>query len=117
MVTLKLKRLPAASIVETIVALTIILVLFGISTTVLVQTGMYSPSVQKLRAGQLMNQILVDTKEERRFFDEEINEKDLKARKQVVAYEGKNNLVKVTVIILDLHDSTIVTVNRIMRTN
>lgn len=115
--TLMNKRLPAASIIETIVALVITLVLFGITTTILVQTSLSSPSVLKVRANQLINQVAVETREGSRFFDEEITVQNLKVRKKVEAYKQQKNLVSITFTVIDQRDSALVTEQRIMKTN
>jgi len=90
------KRLSAATIVETIVALVIILVLFGITTTLVVQITTSSFSVKKIKAGQLIQQYAVQTGKEKAFFDEEWVRDEFSVQRAVVEYGKRPNLVAVT---------------------
>lgn len=112
---LKIKRVPAATLVETIVALIIILVLFSITVTILVQASLHSPSFLKLRAVQLINQVAAETTEEQRIFDEEIVRGDLRVYKRVEIYGEYQNLVNITFTVLDSRNKELITERRFFK--
>jgi len=68
---IKLKKYPAATLVETIVASVIILIVFGIATMVLVQTSKTNYSTKKIRADYLIDQFAYETDQQKNFSDDE----------------------------------------------
>jgi type II secretory pathway pseudopilin PulG len=111
------RRLPAATLVETIVAMVIILVVFGIVTTVFVQATLTTASLKKLKAVQLANIYMEQTSEEKTFFDEETTKEDYKIVRQVTAYQGHTNLWKVSIVIYDNNDQLLEQQNRLLPAN
>jgi hypothetical protein len=109
------KRLSAATIIEAIVAMVIILVLFGITTTVLVQTSVHSFSIKKIKATQLVNTYFTKTATEKAFFNEEIVLDDLTIRKEVQPYSRNEDLLAVKITVLDNNDKELETGQRLMR--
>jgi hypothetical protein len=77
-------KLKAATLVETIIALVIILVIFGIVTTFLVQVSLNSFSLQPARAAQLFNSYAAATDEKKSFFDEEIEQEGLIINREMI---------------------------------
>jgi Tfp pilus assembly protein PilE len=100
--TIKFRRLPGSTIVETIVALVVILVIFGIATTVFVQVSLHSFSVRKQQAAALINDYAVSTGEQHSFFNEEVTKDGLLLKKEVTGYPGNE---QVTVITFEIRDS------------
>ena len=86
-------RLKAATLIETIVALVIILVIFGIVTTFLVQISVNSFSLQHIKASQLVNIYANKTAEEKSFFDEQIEQDNLIIKRQIITDYSNPNLV------------------------
>ena len=95
------KRLSAATIVETLVAMVIILVVFGITTTVLVQTSVSSFSVKKIKAAQLVNTLFAKSINEKAFFSEEVNLDGWVIKKDVQPYYRNNNVLAIRITVLD----------------
>lgn len=63
------KRLQAATILETMVALSILLVIFGIAITVFIRVGSGSLSLKKLEAAQVLKDYSEDTRLQGAFVD------------------------------------------------
>src|SRR5688500_580384 len=95
------KRLPGATIVETIVAMVIILVLFGMATTIFVQVSRHSFSMKRQQAADLINAYSLATGEERSFVNEEISKDGFVLKKEVVSYRGHEQLTAVTFRAMD----------------
>ena len=68
---IKLIRFSAATLVETIVALVIIMTVFGIAATVLIQTNTTSFSTKKIKADNFIEQFARETVSEKSFFDDQ----------------------------------------------
>jgi hypothetical protein len=68
---IKLIRLSAATLVETIIALVIIMAVFGITAIVLIQTNTTSFSVKKIKADNFINQFANETEYAKSFFDDQ----------------------------------------------
>jgi type II secretory pathway pseudopilin PulG len=109
------KRLAAATIIETIVAMVIILVLFGITTTVLVQTSVRSLSIKRIKAAQLVNTLFVKTTNESAFFNEEIVMDEFVIKKEVQNYNGNDHLLAVKIIVSDNSKSELISEQRLIR--
>lgn len=110
------RRLPGATIIETIVALVIILIVFGIATTVFVQVSLNSFSVRKQKAVALINEYAVTTGEQHSFFNEEVSKDGLLLKKEVVSYPGNDHIAAITFQVLDSNDQVLGNQKRLFRT-
>ncbi|WP_205511069.1 hypothetical protein [Longitalea arenae] len=109
------KRLAAATIIETIVAMVIILVVFGITTSVLVQTSVRSFSIKKIKAAQLINTCFIKTTNEKAFMNEEIVMEEFVIRKEVQNYKDNEQLLAVTIIVSDNSKNELLSEQRLIR--
>jgi hypothetical protein len=109
------KRLSAATLVEAMVAMVIILVIFGITTTVLVQTSLRSFSVKRIKAAQLVNTLFAKTISERSFFNEEVTLDGWIIRKDVQQYNGNNRVLEIKIIVLDDDSNELENEQRLIR--
>jgi hypothetical protein len=109
------KRLAAATIIETIIAMVIILVLFGITTTVLVQTSVRSFSIKRIKAEQLVNTFFIKTTKEKTFFNEEVVLDEFVIKKVVENYKGNDHLLAVRIIVSDNSKDEMINEQRLMR--
>jgi Tfp pilus assembly protein PilV len=89
------KRLAASTLLETIVALVIILVIFGIVTGFLGQTTQSSFSARKIRANQLLNRYAEETDAQKSFFDEEQQHDDLLLKRRMVDDQNVKMVVRI----------------------
>jgi len=100
-VSLKIK---ASSILETLVALTILLVIFGIATTIFVQVSLNSGSEKKLKAEQLLNEFAKSTKDEQSYFDDEVKRGDFILQKKVETFHDNPVVFSIHYLIYDANN-------------
>ena len=112
---MKLKRFSSATLVETIIALTIILVIFGMTIIILTQTGQTSFSVKKIKAQFLIDQFAAETEQEKSFFNDSKDEDLFTMQKEVIENEIYKNIVIIKFSVLDRNNKNIYYQNRIFR--
>lgn len=113
--TIKCRRVPGSTIVETIVALVVILVIFGIATTVFVQVSLHSFSVRKQQAAALLNEYAVSTGEQHSFINEEVTKDGLLLKKEVSGYPGNDQVTVITFEVKDHNNEILGTQKRLFR--
>jgi hypothetical protein len=91
----KLVKIKSATILETVIALTIILVIFSIASTILVNTTISSIPVQKIKGREILKLYSAKTKLEKAFFDEEIKEGEFIINRQVKIDLYTTSLLKI----------------------
>ena len=87
------KKIKAATLVETIVALTIILTAFSIALIVFVNILKTERSWDHLNAVLLLKQVSVDTKLKKIYFDEWLPVKQYDIVKKIIKYEENPHLM------------------------
>ena len=115
MVKVEFIRLRSATLVETIIALVIILVIFAITAVVLIRTNSTSFSIKKLRAAQLIDQFADETEKEKSFFSDEKVVGSFKLQKQIEENSFKEKIVILKFSIMDNNGRLIAYQNRIFR--
>lgn len=100
MAAIKMYKIVSASILETMVAMVVLLIVFGITTMVFVQATTSSLSFRKMEAVGLLNRYISDTEKSKTYDDEEFKEDEWRIIKQVEKQEAEN-LVKVSFSIFD----------------
>ncbi|MDJ1486105.1 prepilin-type N-terminal cleavage/methylation domain-containing protein [Cytophagaceae bacterium YF14B1] len=94
-------QLPAASLIEVIIAMVISSVFFGLGTMVYLQILSSSLSPQKLRADRWATALIQKTREERSYLDQQFAENGLLAEKKVTLREEGKDLYQVEISIAD----------------
>jgi hypothetical protein len=97
--------LKSSTILETIVALVIILTIFGIATVVFVRTTATSMSTSKLAAQQLLSAYAASTEQQRQFFNDDRRVGPFEIRRTVSASSNLPNLWQIHYYIYDRRDS------------
>jgi Tfp pilus assembly protein PilV len=101
MAGIKIKTIKAASLLEVLVAIFILVTVFVIGTLVFIQVSSSSYNGQRLKAALLADKEMKETRESKSFFDEEINQGNLIVKKSVTQYQKKNNLLTIWIQIFD----------------
>ncbi|HRO44817.1 hypothetical protein [Agriterribacter sp.] len=101
MAGIKFFRLTAATILETLVAMVILLTLFGIATTVFIQVTGSTYAVNKMATRYTLNRYIVQTAELKTYFNEEFEEAGIRINKQVEVYDKGDNMVKIIFTVYD----------------
>ena len=94
-------KVKAATLVETIVALVIILVITGITVTVFVRVTATGFSMKQMRAASLLNRYSMETKKQKSYFDEEFREGDFLVKKQVLENSYSEDIVWIKLSVYD----------------
>lgn len=101
MAVLRKARLRAGTLLETMIALVIIVTIFGIATMVLVRVTAGSASVRKLRAERILERYAEDTRRQGLFTDEERSLDSFIIRREVKGTDISKNLWQIHYIIYD----------------
>jgi len=94
-------KLRSATLIETIVALVIIVAVTGLTVMVFVQVTTSGYSIRQTRAGGLIEKYVSETQQQRTFVDEEFQEEEFVIRKQILPHAYSKELVWVKISILD----------------
>jgi hypothetical protein len=83
------RKIQATTIVETIVALLLVFISFGIGISVYLNIMRTDALVLKTKAATVLERIMKETKQEDRFIDENIEEGILTISKKISKYDAK----------------------------
>jgi len=97
------RKIAAFSLPETIVALVIILGIFGIATVVLTGTGRTHLSVQQLNATNLLRQYADRTRTGKEWTSDSVAAGEFVLRRQVDNYPGYDSLLRIQYYIYDMN--------------
>src|SRR5688572_7097098 len=93
MALLSAKRIPGATLIEVIVALVIIMIIFGIAMMIYINVLNSSTSAGVANANLLLKEISEETIVTKRYFDEQINNNELIIVKSVKKYNNLEGLI------------------------
>lgn len=95
-------RLKSSSLLETVVALTILTLITGIVSIAMVKATQTSLTGQKVKAILLTDELVLEYKKDKNYLDENFeNEDGLVVEKTVSPYQNSSNLLILTVKIYD----------------
>ena len=100
-------KLKAATLVETIIAMLIILIVTGITVMILVQVTSTGYSIQNLKATSLIDRVISETDFRKSFFNEEIFDNGFKVRKEIIDGDFGNAIVSLRISVYDLNNKLI----------
>ncbi|PCJ87266.1 MAG: hypothetical protein COA57_04870 [Flavobacteriales bacterium] len=86
------QKIKATTLVETLIAMVIVMITFGLGLMIYVNVMNSGNQQLKLNAQLLMNQMAAETKTDNNFLDEEMETETLKIIKTVLPYEGSKRL-------------------------
>ncbi len=101
MVVLKTIKVKASTLVETIIALTLIMFVFGLATTIFVRLINSNLSTTALRAEKTLENFRLTTHNELAYFDEQVNEDGFIIKRWVEEESGGGNLIRLRFQVLD----------------
>lgn len=88
------KKIKGATLIESLIAMAVIMLCFGIATTVYVNVISSGNQLQKLKSQLLLKKIAVETKQSRLFLDEKISFDEIVVQKKIILYSGLKNIVQ-----------------------
>ena len=94
------KELQASTLIETIVAMVVLMVCLGIATMIYVNVTGSGTSRQKFHAYTLIHQVAVQSNLQKKYLDEQTEESGITIRKTIEKYGGmeKTLIMKITAI-------------------
>jgi Tfp pilus assembly protein PilE len=107
MVTLKNLKLKGNTIIETIVALTIILIMFGIATTLFVETIKEQDSLKTMKARGILQLYVNRTVSEKHYYNSSEKVNDFILEREITDTHKSINLVRIHFLILDRNENII----------
>jgi len=104
MVRIKLNtKIKASSLFETIVALTVIMIVFGIALTVFVNIMRTGNTLSEFKTSQQLEVLAKETKENKSYFNETFEEEGIVITKSIEKYKDSDELI---VLIIEATDKT-----------
>jgi Tfp pilus assembly protein PilV len=111
----KLKsRVKGSSILEVVIAMVVIVAVFGIALMIFSNVMRSSLSVKKIRAQAIAQQLLLRTEAQRTFTDTAFLSGDLRFERSARPYTENNGLTEIRVTALDSHKDTLITAAKII---
>ena len=102
-----LKKVKSSSLLETIIAMVIIMVVFGISIMIYVNITSSTFSTQKIKTDLLLKQLAITTLEKKSYFDETIEYEIITIDKQVQKYNDTDDVLLMTLTAYNKQQDTI----------
>lgn len=100
-------RIKATTIVESIVAMTVIAIAFGVGMMVVEMILNSNKAAFKYRVHQKLEQVMLQTKAAQTYLDEHIAEADFVIEKRVLLHENYSNLYRIILLAKDLEEREI----------
>ncbi len=94
-------KIRSATLIETIVALVIIVAVTGITVMVFVQVTASGYSIRQTKAEGLIEKYISETQQQQTFFDEEFQEEEFVIRKQILLHEYSKELIGLKISVFD----------------
>lgn len=96
-----MKKVEASTLVEAIIAMLIITIAFSMALVLMLNLSKNSNNSLKTKAYILANDVLVKTKSENTYFDQEFEYGNITIKKTIVEYENNEELFQLNVSAFD----------------
>jgi hypothetical protein len=90
------KKIQAATLIESLIAMVIVMLSFGIATTVYVNVISSGNQLQKLKSELLLKRIASETIKAHLFLDEKITVDEITVQKKITSYNGSKDLLEIS---------------------
>jgi hypothetical protein len=94
-------RIKASSLFETIVALMVIMIVFGIAMTIYVNVMKNSSSLAELKASLRLEEIARETKDGKKYFNESFETEGVQIEKKISVYKGREGIILLEIVAFD----------------
>lgn len=94
-----IKKIAASTLVETLVAMTIIVTVLTMGVSLFVKVTTSGTSASKVKALAEAQNLAEKTKEKRSFFNEEYELAGMKVKKEIKPYEGNEDILFLEIIV------------------
>lgn len=96
-------KLKSFTLIESIVALIIIMLCFGIGLMIYVNVMKSDSNFLKLKSSALLKEIVINTKINKHFIDEQYSFKEININKRIEKYKDQDNL---NIVIFEAYDKS-----------
>ena len=86
------KKINASTLVESLIAMVVVVISFGIATTIYVNVLSSGEEFQRLKAVAILQKIAMETKQNRLYLDDNIVVDQFIVEKKVISYNGQKHL-------------------------
>lgn len=88
------KKIKAATMIESLIAMVVVMLCFGIATTVYVNVISSGNQLLKMKSEFLLRKVALESKRDHLFLDEKITVDEITVQKRVTPYNGSKKLVR-----------------------
>jgi hypothetical protein len=99
-----MKSLKGSTIIETIVALVLLLLISGIVFIIYSNLFINSKDFLKLEANSIANEISISVKKDKIYLDEETHNGNLNVKKSFKEYKDLQNVVVLSIVVTDMNN-------------
>jgi len=110
-------KIKASTLVEALVAMVIILIIYGIGLTIFINVNKSSANRLKIEAYLQLEDIVAKTKKEARYLDETYDLENLKVEKKITKYDNNNSLNVLQIKILSKENKLLAEHREIIKVN
>lgn len=112
--TLKVKKLSASSVLEVVIAMVIIIVVFGITMMLYANVTKSVLSVQQLRAQAILKELFTEKSNANDFSNNTFVIQDISVTQTTENFKTDNDLVIVKLEAFDLNNKSLATISKVM---
>ena len=109
-------KLPAFTLVQSLLAMVIVMFTMGLFTTIYVNVMKSSDHQRRIQTSLLLDKIAMDTKKAKIFLDEEIKADSFTVEKKVAPYGGASNVSVFSLKVLDKNQKLLAERNELIFT-
>lgn len=110
------KKIKASTLVESMIAMVVVMVSFGIATAVYVSVLSSSDEMQKLKSRTILQKLAIEIRQNHLFLDERTSIDDIIVEKKVVSYNNQKNLFQLKLIAFDQNEKKLAEYNELIQT-
>ncbi len=101
------QKIQASTLQETIIALTIVIICFGVALMVFVNVISSERAWERLNSELLIKRISTETKLHKTFYDESIGYKQYRIEKIITEYQENEKLIQLSLKVFNINDQLI----------
>lgn len=108
------KKITASTLIESLIAMVVVMISFGVATTIYLNVMGAGKEQQKLKSRLIVEQLAFEAKKKHLFIDEKLSVGGFVVEKKVSHYKGKDNLVCLQFIVLDGNEKVMTRYNELI---
>ena len=110
------KKIKGSTLVESLIAMVVVMVSFGVATTVYVNVLSSRDEIQKLKSMTILKKLAFESKQNRLFLDDNITVDGFVIEKKVVSYNGQKDLFQLKLKAFNQNEKQLAEYNELIQT-